>query len=150
SILWPPNALLFAALLLAPTRTWWLILLLVLPAHMLSEVLSGVEVPMALLWYLSNTSEALIGAAFVRRLSGASIGLDTVRSTIVFLAGPVLAVSVSCFMAAAFVRLVSPSGPGYWTLWQTRFFANTLSVLTFVPIIVTSVTAQQAESRNGG
>src|SRR5213083_877200 len=37
SIIWPPNAILLAALLLVPTRQWWVLLLAVLPAHLLVE-----------------------------------------------------------------------------------------------------------------
>jgi len=33
SVLWPPNAILLAALLLTPVRTWWFMLLAVFPAH---------------------------------------------------------------------------------------------------------------------
>src|SRR2546430_3955938 len=35
SVIWPPNAILLAALLLVPTRRWWMVLLAVLPAHLL-------------------------------------------------------------------------------------------------------------------
>jgi PAS domain S-box-containing protein len=150
SILWPPNALLFAALLLAPTRWWWLILLCVLPVHLVAELQSGVEMPMALGWFMSNVTEALIGASFVRRFGGEAIGFDTVRSTMVFCTGTVLAVFATCFLDAAFVRIVEPSSAGYWKLWETRFFANILSMLTFVPIVVTSATAQPAQLRNTG
>jgi PAS domain S-box-containing protein len=148
SILWPPNALLFAALLLAPTRWWTLILACVLPVHLLAELQTGVDPTMALCWFVSNASEALIGAAFVRHFAGATAGFDTVRSTIVFCAGTVLAVFVSCFLDAAFVRLVQPSSAGYWKLWEARFFANILATLTFVPIVVTSVTAQPGQFRS--
>src|SRR5688572_29023601 len=64
SILWPPNALLFAALLLAPMRWWWILILGAFPAHLLAELQGGVPVAMVLGWFASNVSEALIGAAF--------------------------------------------------------------------------------------
>src|ERR1043166_6244727 len=34
SFVWPSNAILLAALLLTPPRTWWLYLLAVLPTHL--------------------------------------------------------------------------------------------------------------------
>ena len=58
STLWPPNALLLAALLLAPTRAWWWLLAAALPAHLLVELQSGVPMPMALGWYVSNCSDS--------------------------------------------------------------------------------------------
>src|SRR4029453_10595949 len=33
SVLWPPNSILVAALLLTPPRIWWFILLAAFPAH---------------------------------------------------------------------------------------------------------------------
>src|SRR6187401_784390 len=37
SVLWPPNSVLVAALLLTPTRSWWFVLLAVFPAHCLAQ-----------------------------------------------------------------------------------------------------------------
>src|SRR6185436_3763051 len=68
SVLWPPNSILLAALLLAPVRSWWLILAAVFPVHLLAELQGGVPIAMVLCWYVSNVSEALIGAACVRAL----------------------------------------------------------------------------------
>src|SRR4030095_534295 len=69
STLWPPNAILFACLLLAPKRLWGPILLALLPAHLLIQLQSGVPMPTALGWFISNTSEALLGAFFVLRFT---------------------------------------------------------------------------------
>jgi hypothetical protein len=41
---WPPNAILLAALLLAPTRTWWTFLLVLLPVHLFVQTQAGVPV----------------------------------------------------------------------------------------------------------
>src|SRR5215468_8257488 len=41
SVLWPPNAILLAGLLVLPVRKWWLALVAVLPAHILTEVSAG-------------------------------------------------------------------------------------------------------------
>src|SRR4051794_1399663 len=42
STFWPPNAILLAALLLMPLKTWWMVLLAVLPAHILAQLQIGV------------------------------------------------------------------------------------------------------------
>src|SRR5215469_3066044 len=61
STFWPPNAILLAALVLAPRRSWWILMVAVLPAHVRpAEV--GVPVWAAAAWFITNTSEALIGA----------------------------------------------------------------------------------------
>src|SRR5215470_9001373 len=68
---WPPNAILLAALLLAPRRIWWAFLLAVLPAHMFAQLQTGVPVWTALGWFITNTSEALIGAFCITRFADA-------------------------------------------------------------------------------
>src|SRR5262245_26789454 len=62
STLWPPNSILFAALLLSSRRSWWLLLLAALPAHLLVQLNADIPTAMILSWYVSNCSEALIGA----------------------------------------------------------------------------------------
>src|SRR5262245_7119213 len=42
STLWPPNAILTAALLLTPTRLWWLVVAAALPAHVAIQLQSNV------------------------------------------------------------------------------------------------------------
>src|SRR5215471_2797356 len=42
SVLWPPNSVLVAALLLTPPRVWWVMLLAVLPAHLAAQLQSHV------------------------------------------------------------------------------------------------------------
>ena len=70
SVIWPPNAILLAALLLVPTRRWWMVLLAVLPAHLLVEAQNGVPLWTLLGWYLTNCGEALLAAVGVRRFTG--------------------------------------------------------------------------------
>src|SRR3954471_3526864 len=42
SVLWPPNTILLAALLLTPTRIWWMLLLAAFPAHCLAQMQSNI------------------------------------------------------------------------------------------------------------
>ena len=42
SVLWPPNSVLVAALLLTPTRLWWFVLLAAFPAHLAAQLQSDV------------------------------------------------------------------------------------------------------------
>src|SRR5688500_25802 len=70
SLLWPPNAILLAALLIFPPRAWVWLLLAALPAHLISQLMAGVPLLMVSSWYFSNVSEALLGAAIVRGVLG--------------------------------------------------------------------------------
>ncbi|MFI4932618.1 MAG: MASE1 domain-containing protein, partial [Burkholderiales bacterium] len=134
SLLWPPNALLFAALLLAPRRWWWVFIAAAFPAHLLAELQGNVPVAMVLCWFVSNVTEALIGASFVRWLAGASPGLNRVRTVIVLCGAAALAALLSSFLDAGFVRLVGFGKGDYWSLVQARAPANMLATLIFVPV----------------
>jgi signal transduction histidine kinase len=138
STLWPPNALLLAALLLAPTRAWWRLLAAALPAHLLVELQSGVPVAMVLGWYVSNCSEALIGAGLARAFVPWPLRLDSLRSAGIFLfCGALVGPVASSFLDAALVSLVGFGERGYWDLVATRIFSNTLAALTVAPLILT-------------
>jgi signal transduction histidine kinase len=148
STLWPPNALLLAALLLAPTRAWWWLLAAALPAHLLVELQSGVPVAMVLGWYVSNCSEALIGAGLVRAFVPLPLRLDSLRNTGVFLFGAAfIAPLVSSFLDAALVSLIGWGERGYWDLVRTRIFSNTLAALTVAPLILTWASVEVSRLR---
>src|SRR5262245_3998381 len=65
AILWPAIAILLAGLLMSPLQIWWLILLAVLPAHLAIQLQHGIPLEMILGWYISNSSEAMLGAVCV-------------------------------------------------------------------------------------
>jgi len=149
STLWPPNALLMAALLLAPARWWWVLLGAALPAHLLAELQSGVPLAMVLGWYASNCSEALIGAALVRAFLRAPLRFDSLRSAGVFLLfGVLVAPLASSFLDAGLVTLIGFGEGDYWTLVRMRFSSNVLAELTLVPLIVTWATWRPRELRD--
>ena len=127
----------FGALLIAPTRWWWVLLLAVLPAHLLAETQESVPVSMVLCWYVSNMSEALIGAGLVRYLAGQPMRLETVHGvTIVCCAAATAAVLF--LLLGCNVRHSHRLGKAeFWALWKSRVFTNTLSSLMFVPVAIT-------------
>lgn len=138
STLWPPNAIVLAALLLTPPRVWPVLIAAVLPAHLAAEIVLGVPLDMALCWFVSNIAEALLGAALMRRLLGGAPCFDRVRDVSMFLfvcvvVGPVL----SSFLDAFFVQLVGWRYTGYWEVWRVRLFSNALAALTIVPLVLT-------------
>jgi two-component system sensor kinase FixL len=141
SVLWPPNSILVAALLLTPRRTWWLVLFAAFPAHLAAQLQSQVPLTMILCWFISNCCEALIGASLARYLIGGQLRFNSFRSvgifcvTVVFI-GPFL----SSFLDAAFVRWNHWGEGGYWELFRIRFTSNVLAALTVTPTIVTWAT----------
>jgi len=135
STFWPPNAILLAGLLLAHRRVWWVFVLAVLPAHLLAQLQTGVPVWTAIGWFITNTSEALIGAFLITRFTRGKI-FDSARGVINFMVfGVVIAPLVTSFLDAAAV-VVTGWGHGYWPLGTERFWTNALAELTVVPTIV--------------
>jgi signal transduction histidine kinase len=136
STFWPPNAILLAALLLAPTRLWWAFILAVLPAHFLVQLQSGVPVPNSLGWFIGNTGEALLGAVAIRHFKKERLSFDSLRDTVTFLVfGVVVAPLVTSFLDAADIVLTG-MGRDYWVFWTTRLSSNMISNLTIVPTVV--------------
>ena len=136
STFWPANAILLAAFLLAPRRTWWTLLLAVLPAHILAQLQAGVPLLTAMGWFMTNTSEALIGAFCITRLSRPKNTLDNVRGVFAFVVfGVLLAPLATSFLDAAAV-VITGWGRNYWPLGLERFWTNALAELTIVPAIV--------------
>ena len=147
STLWPPNAILLAGLLLTPVRSWWIVLLAALPAHLAVELEAGIPLRMVLCWFVSNSSEALIGAGLIRWLSDSPLRFDSFRRFGIFVFGAVLATFLSCFLDAGFVTLNGWGVSGYWETWRTRFFSNVLATLTLVPVLVTVASGGLASLR---
>jgi PAS domain S-box-containing protein len=138
STLWPPNAILLAALALSGVRRWPALLVAALLAHVAVELQSGVPLPMVLSWFVSNSTEALVGAIGMRRLMHDNIRLDTVRRVGIFvLFAGVIAPLVSSFLDAAFVQWNNWGSGTYWTVWRDRFFSNVLAILAIVPVAIT-------------
>ena len=138
STLWPPNALLMAALLLTQPRTWWVLIAAALPAHLLAELQGGVPLAMVLGWYASNCSEALIGAGLVCLFVPCPLRLDSFRNAAVFLlCGALAAPLLSSFLDAGLVKLIGFGAGEYWDLVRMRFSSNVLAEMTIVPLIVT-------------
>ncbi len=140
SVLWPPNAILVAALLLTPPRVWWFVLLAAFPAHCAAQLQSHVPHLMILCWFISNSCEAVISASLTRYLVGGPIRFTSLRDAGIFclcvvIIGPLL----SSFLDAAFVVWNHWGQDAYWKLIRIRFSSNALAALIVVPLIVTWV-----------
>ena len=141
SVLWPPNSILVAALLLTPARIWWVILLAALPAHLAAQVQSHVPPLMICCWFISNSCEAVVGAGLTRYLVGGPIRFTSLRNAGIFclcvvFIGPFL----SSFLDAAFVVWNHWGEGAYWDLIRIRFSSNALAALIVVPLLITWAT----------
>ena len=148
STLWPPNSTLFAALLLSRTRSWWFLLLAAFPAHLLVQLNADIPVTMILCWFVSNCSEALIGAVILRYLIKTELRFDDTRHVWFFIVVALLGPLLSSFLDAAFVMLNQFGNSTYWSVFRMRFFSNVLAALTLVPLIVTWARGGISDLRN--
>ena len=141
SVLWPPNAILLGALLLTPSRAWWILILSALPAHWLVQLQSQVPPGMIFCWFISNSCEALIGAGCVRYFAGYPFYLNRLRDVAIFCScGVLLGPFLSSFLDCGFVALNHWGSGSYWEIWRIRFSSNVLATLTIAPLIVAWVT----------
>ncbi|APV51259.1 hypothetical protein BWI17_17165 [Betaproteobacteria bacterium GR16-43] len=137
SVLWPPNAILFAALLLLPARRWWLVVAGAFPAHLLAELNDGFPATLVLCWFVSNMTEALIGASCVRFFGGTRRPFDKPLHVIGFVLAALCAALLSSFLDSAFVKLNGWGEADYWDLWAARSLSNVTTSVVLVPLIVT-------------
>src|SRR3954466_3159037 len=106
SVLWPPNSILLAPLLLTPVRTWGVVLLAAFPARLAAQLQSNVPPTMILCWFISNSCEALIGAGCVRYLIDRPVRFDRLRNVGIFcFFAAFLAPVLSSFLDSAFVAI---------------------------------------------
>ena len=67
SVLWPPNAMLLAALLMTP-RSWWpLYLLAILPVHLATQLSHDIPLSTSIGWFFTNTGEAVVTGGVIPR-----------------------------------------------------------------------------------
>jgi two-component system, LuxR family, sensor kinase FixL len=148
SVLWPPNAVLTAMLILTRPRRWALVLLPVLPLHILIQHGTGWPLPLIISLFFTNCLEALLAAGGMRLLSETPWRLDTLRGfTSFYVAAVLIAPVLSSFADAAVVHWFR--GEPYWFVWSNRSVSNILAQLTVVPALVGGTLAVRQWWRRG-
>jgi signal transduction histidine kinase len=137
--LWPPNMILFCALLRAPYRAWWLYLAAALPAHIAAESGVGMHTAPLLGAFACNIALALCSAAALRRFSDGPPWLDTLAKAWIFIL--VVAVAAPTLVGCGITALGWLShnlvgGGKFATRWA---IANVLGGIALAPIFVTWV-----------
>ena len=140
AILFPPYAVLTAALLATPTRQWWLYLLASAAGNFVPHLTTG-PASFALMTELANFTRALIVAFAMRRFAPAT-GLAGLRGTVLFLvAGVAIAPAIAAAIGAAVV--LAYRSAEFAVVWQAWFFSNALTALTLLPILWLFVVRQR-------
>jgi len=139
SVLWPPNAIVLAALLLLPPRLWWVALTAVLPAHILVLAPTGWPWPLIIGLFVTNTLQAVVGAVLTYRLARGSSSAASFMAA--FVAGAVFIAPFLLSFADVGALFASGLADEYWTAWRDRFLSNAASIVIFVPPILAAAGA---------
>jgi len=140
SVLWLPNSILLATFLLAPISEWPAYFAAAFPAHMLVAWQSGSPVVTMALLFLTNCSDAALGAFLVRRFTRQPFQFRDLHSTAIFvLFGATLSPILLSF-ADAGISVATSWAPSYWAAFSTRVHSNVLTHLMVVPALVTTLT----------
>jgi signal transduction histidine kinase len=137
ALFWPPNVILFCALMIVPQREWWLYIAAAFLAHVVAELGVGMPAPQLLVAFATNCMVALLNAYAVRRFVGDPPWLGTFRKAsiyIVITAGIGPAVSA---LGGAFVPILGGGAfADYWLFWLHWYLANALPNLTLGPVFL--------------
>jgi PAS domain S-box-containing protein len=134
---WPPNVILFGALLLAPMARWWLYILAILPAHVIAELHVGMPaLPMAVA-FTTNCAIALLNAAVVRQRLGGPPRLGSLKKAAIYVLVTALAVPAVVALGGAFVPILVGAEDDFLVAWAQWFLGNSLAFLTLGPIFLT-------------
>jgi signal transduction histidine kinase len=137
ALFWPPNVILFCALMIVPQRDWWRYIAAAFPAHVIAELGVGMPVPQLLVAFATNCMVALLSAYAVRRFVGDPPWFGNFRKAsiyIVITAGISPAISA---LGGAFVPILGGGSYGdYWMFWSHWYLANALPNLTLGPVFL--------------
>lgn len=136
SILWPPNAIVLAALLLVPLRLWvW-----VVPAVLVAEYIADVPAfpPWAAVGFgLTNLFEVFLAASLIRWVAGSQFTFDRLSHAGYFLLfGPLLASMAAAVFGASIYVLLGREDTSFLALWRIWWFGDALGLLLLTPLLV--------------
>lgn len=132
AVIWLPNALLTAYLLLTPRRLWQRGCLVVFVSGALANGLGGAPIPLALLFGLTNALEPL-AIALLTLAGRRSMDFERVGDLVRFVATAGLACAASGFLAAGAGTLFSAEFHDSWLSW---FLSSFLGIVTVTPLLV--------------
>src|SRR5918993_3123494 len=144
SFLWPPTAVLTAALLLAPARAWSGYLAAAAIAHGVAHGGNGLPVAIWATQFAANGVQAVLAAVLVRHFLRGSPLFGDFRSVAVFILGAALVAPAVASTIAASAYLQMGWATDLAQAWRARLLSNFVAALTIVPPIV--MTCQRVRS----
>ena len=147
--IWPPTAILVAALLLTPPRTWWVYLLAAVPTHMHLVANFQPDVPPVVMFAQvgSNALHAVLAAVAVRRAVGTPTRFDSLRSMVLYILYAAIGATVVACALAVSVFVLTGWSADFWLAFRQRVLANVFAIITIPPLIVITVTGALGTGR---
>jgi signal transduction histidine kinase len=137
ALFWPPNVVLFCALLIVPQRRWWLYIAAAFPAHTIAELGVGMPLLQLLVAFATNCMVALLDAYAVRRFVGEPPWFGNFRKAFLYI---VIAAGLGPAVFALGGAFVPILGGGslaeYWIYYSHWYLANALPNLTLGPVFL--------------
>jgi PAS domain S-box-containing protein len=132
---WPPNIVLFCALLLVPTRQWWIYILATLPAHVVAELGVGMAAPAVATAFVTNCLVAIFNALAVRRFLRGPPWFGTLRQAVLYILITAVASPAVVALGGAFVPILGGEPlENYGHSWAQWYASNALGGLTLGPV----------------
>jgi PAS domain S-box-containing protein len=135
AVLFPPYAIVTAALVATDPRRWWIVLLAGTAGDFVPHRLGGASVSFVLLAELVNHLRAVLAAIGIRRFVGRAARLESLRQMLAYL-------SITVFLAPAVAALggaglVTSQGTSdaFWLAWQQWWLSNAITGLTLLPLM---------------
>lgn len=139
-LLWPPGAVLFAALLLTPIGFWKVLLVPLFIAHLAAQAGSGAALATAVLEFCGVLTALMIGAIALRYALGGAPAFDRLRETGLFLLCSILTAALAALPLAG-SAWAQRAGGDWLALWRLFFHAQALALLVLTPLFVTGAQA---------
>ena len=138
SVLWLPNSILLAVLVIEPFKKWPAYLAAAFPAQMLVSAGNGAPPLTLALLFLTNCADASLGAFLVRRVTGSRepFKFDGLAATVIFVAFGAALPTVLLSFADAGISIATGWSNDYYAAFVTRARSNVLTHLIVVPAIV--------------
>ncbi|SFI15606.1 sensor domain-containing diguanylate cyclase [Planctomicrobium piriforme] len=136
--LWPPSGIYLAALLMAPRRTWPVFMAAAWGAALIFNVLwHEKSILLHTCFWFANTLEAVLGAAYLRRLAGPQqqFTLSRLPNVLGFAcAGAIVPSALGACIATAGMHAAYETP--FWSVWRVWWTAGGLGNLIVAPIFL--------------
>lgn len=134
--LWPPSAVLLAALVTQPRRHWLGYLVAVIPAQLLAQMPGGIPLARSLVYLLAGYIEVVMVASLLRAVLPGPLKFERLTEMLAFIAAAVVVAPFAAAFVGAAATGLDLSDPHYWVRLRSWFLSDALTHITFTPFLV--------------